>query len=179
MRFIVSVLILSLCMLMACKNEQPTSSTKLVYIDLKSVVQSDIDSNTKNQKKETKIITMNGTQESQQLDSVDWQKEMELLLNCDINKSDWKDKFTTQNIASENKIVYTTNSSKIPIKKMSIYFLDSTQKVKYIEVEKETSTILFSNKQHIIYYPFQSFKINTQQKLLFMRDFNAEIEIKY
>lgn len=179
MRFITAILILCFCMLIACKKEHPTSSTKLVYFDLKSIVQSDIDSNSKNQKKETKTITMNGKQEIQQLENVDWQKEMELLLNCDINKTDWKDKFTTQSIPADNKIVYSTISSKIPIKKMSIYFSDSTQKIKYVEVDKETSTLLFSNKQHIVYYPFQSFKINTQQKLLFMRDFNAEIEIKY
>lgn len=180
LKYIIPVFCLILIYACSQKNEHQNNASSKVYFDLKHLVQADIDSNNKLQRTEIKSITINGKSETKQLDKVDWQEEMQLLLECDINKTDWQNKFLVQNDSLLHRISYISLSSKIPIKKMILQF-DSIQQEKIIsiEIEKRIASVLFSNDQKIYYYPFHSFKINSAQKSFWMRDFNSEVEIKY
>lgn len=175
-------LFIILVFLVACQNEQTkehTASVKNAYFDLAKIVQLDIDRNTQYSCGEEKLVSVNGNMESKNIDTVNWKKELQILMDCDINKPSWKGKFETQELNDHQKYVYTANSSKIPVRKMIVQYEQKSGKVISVEIEKKTGTALFSNEQQIIYYPEKSFKIKASQRALFMKDFNSEVDIKY
>lgn len=174
--FIFFIVLLSSCL----KKEDTTAvSSKKKYFDLISVVQQDISENIKVAAGEEKIILISGKEEIKKTDTVDWNKELATLLECDINKPSWEGKYTIQETATPKKISYNAISPKLPIRSMTIYYADTTDSISYIEIEKKIGTFLFSNRQHIFYYPGKSFKIVAQQQAVFMQDFNSTIEVKY
>ncbi len=166
----------------ACQNkpsqtEQPSSEK--TYFDLSKIVQSDIDVNTHIACGEIKTVSINGKTESKNLYSIDWKKEMQILLDCDLNKPSWKGKFNTQILDDHQKYVYTSTSTKIPVRQMTVNYEQKSGKLISVIIEKKISTMLFSNEQIITYYPDKSFKINAKQSALFMSDFNSDVEIKF
>ncbi len=173
---------LILFLTISCQRQSKKSALENVhksYFDLTQIVQQDVNNNIKNEQSEEKTFFINGKRESKKIIKVDWQKEMEILMECDINKPNWNEKFNVQSFVDEKKIIYTSISSKIPIKKMIVYYAKDTTQITSIEIEKETKSILFYNQQHIVYIPTQSFKIKSTQRALFMKDFNTEVEVKY
>lgn len=166
----------------ACQNEQKQSQQAIsekTYFNLKEIVQNDIDNNSKNKCGEEKTVLINIKNETKKIDIVDWKKELQVLLDCDINKPSWKGKFDTQVLDNHQKYLYTSNSTKIPVRQMTVNYEQKSGKVISVIINKKISTVLFSNEQQITYYPEKSFKINAKQSALFMKDFNSEVEIKY
>jgi len=175
-------LFIILLFLVACQNEQmkqESSSAKKVYFDLAKMVQLDIDNNTQQSCGEEKLVSVNGNTESKSIDTLDWKKELQILLDCDINKPSWKGKYEVQILNDGQKYIYAANSSKIPVRKMTVNCEQKSGKVISVEIEKKTGTALFSNEQQIIYYPEKSFKIKASQRALFMKDFNSEVDVKF
>ncbi len=175
--FYVIIIFLSACKTDSKKNE--LNSTEKLYFDLINLVQSDIYNNSINDCSETKTVIINGKIESKNIDSISWKNELQLLLDSDINKPNWKGKYNVQILKDSGKYIYTSNTTKIPISKMTVNYEHKNGKITSIEIDKKIATILFSNEQHIIYYPNKSFKINAKQSALFMKDFNSVVEIKY
>jgi hypothetical protein len=153
-----------------------------MYFNLAKIVQTDIDSNTKNSCGEEKIINVNNKQEKQTINSLDWQKEMQLLLDCDMNKPSWKGKFNVDTLWKQDSTMYSITyyslSNKIQVKRLCVEYANNNE-IATITIDKKINSILFSNRQQIIYQPGQSFTVSSQQKAFFMNDFNSEVEIRY
>lgn len=175
MRFLVPIFIL----LVSCQQETKKISSEKIYFDLEKLVRADIERHTVNNCAEEKNITINGKNESKQIDTVDWEKELQLLLDCDINKPDWIGKYDVQVLNDSQKYIFTANSSKIPIRSLTVIYEQKGGEVSSVEIVKKISTALFSNEQQITFLPDKSFNIKACQSALFMKDFNSEVEIKY
>ena len=178
-------LFVTIIFLTACQNkpkETESTSVEKTYFDLSKIVQADIDSNSKNNCGEEKLINVNNHQEKQTIATVDWTKEMELLLDCDINKPSWKGKFLVDTIWKQDttllSISYRALTDKIQVRRMYVQYNNDNQ-IANITVNKRIKSFLFSNEQQIIYQPTKSFKINSQQKAFYMNDFASEVEVKY
>lgn len=91
---------------------------------------------------------------------------METIINCDINKPSWKGKYLIQTTKNPRKISYLATSSKILVRNMVVFYKAQTDSIYYIEIEKN-GNIIFSNEQHIFYYPKKSFKIIAKQQVIF------------
>ncbi len=166
----------------ACKKEQKnedSTSLEKKYFDLVKIVKTDIDNNSTKKCGEEKTVSINGKPESKKIDTVDWKKEMQLLLDCDINKPSWKGKYNVQILNDSLKYLYIAVSTKIPVRQLAVNYEQKNGRIISIEIKKKTGTALFSNEQQIIYFPEKSFKVNGSQQALFMQDFNSEVEIKY
>ena len=171
--------------LIACQHKQMKEESVIAttsYFDLADLVQTDIRNNTKNSCGEEKIINVNNQLEKKTINTLDWQKEMQLLLDCDINKPSWKGKFKVDTLWKQDSsllsITYHSLSNKIQVKRMYIQFANDNT-IANITIDKKISSILFSNRQQIIYQPSKSFTVSSHQKAFFMNDFNSEVEIKY
>ena len=171
--------------LIACQNRPKGTeslSTEKTYFDLTKLVQTDIDTNTKNNCGESKTINVNNQMEKQTIAAIDWTKEMQLLLDCDINKPSWKGKFLVDTFWKQDTILlsiaYRALTDKIQVRSMFVQY-DNNNQVANIAIRKKIKSFLFSNEQQIIYQPTKSFKINSHQKAFFMNDFISEVEVKY
>ena len=177
--------IITILFFVSCKNESTkteSASTEKMYFNLTKIVQADIDSNSKNYCGEEKTITVNNQMEKQTLARIDWKKEMQLLLDCDINKPSWKGKFDADTIWKEDttlvSISYRALTDKIQVRRMYVQYNNDNQ-IANITINKKIKSFLFSNEQQIVYQPAKSFKINSQQKAFYMNDFISEVEVKF
>lgn len=166
----------------SCKNEtskNESTPTANSYFDLAKIVRDDININTRVGVGEEKIVTINGKTETKKVSSINWKKELQLLSECDLNKPSWKGKFDVTILNDSLKYVYTANSDKISVRKMTVNYEQKNGSIASVEIEKKIATILFKTEQQISYFPQKSFTIKAIQKAIFMRDFNSEVEIKY
>ncbi len=169
----------------ACQSEQlkeESAAAEAAYFDLAKLVQADIEHNTRNACKEEKQIVVNGKAESRKTDSADWKKELQILLDCDINKPSWKGKFIRrEDKRSDGTLicqVFTATSDKLPVRRMYIQY-NNDNEIANVTIDKKIRSFLFSNEQQIVYQPEKSFKINATQKALFMKDFNSEVDVEF
>ena len=168
--------------LLSCnqKDETTQKQTKeLMYFDLLTIIQKDLKINSSMNCKEEKTVIINQKKEKKSSDSVNWENEFQLLMDCDINKPNWIGKFDSIISDDGQKLTYFANSSKIPVKKMTIQYDKKTNRAQMIIIDKKVATLLFTNEQQIIYIPGKSFKITAKQSAIFMNDFNSDVEIKY
>jgi len=169
--------------LAGCKNTNVRTTGQAVELfDLKPIVEQDIELNKINHIKQKKIIRINHKQDIIQTKNVDWAKDLQVLLNSDINKKDWQDKFTVQTTDQSDStevIKYLSVSNKIPVKNMTVLRNKNNQTVQEIYIEKIIQSGLFSNEQMITYKPATYLKIKSVQKAVFIKDFVSEIEIYF
>jgi len=165
----------------ACnQNSTETKNQTINNFDITKLVEEDIHNNQLENKKAKKIITINDKQETQIQDSVDWNKTLNVLLECDINKENIKHLYNQNYIHELDSVVvemYNATSTKTPIKSMYIY--RKKNEIEKIIIHKEIKNLIFSSEQDIEYIPTKLLKIKATQRAIFMKDFKSNIEISF
>jgi hypothetical protein len=159
-----------------CSVNQSTGKA-IELFDLKPIVENDIALNQKNHTKQKKIITINHQREMVTVDNADWKTDLQILIDADINKKDWEDKFTLHQNSTETTS-YISINNKVPIKELTITGNENNN-IEEIYIEKVIKSGLFSNNQTITYKPSTYLKVKSIQKALFMKDFVSEVEIYF
>ena len=166
----------------ACKNENKpaTISAPIDLFDLKPLVQKDIQQLTAKGCGIKKEVTIDGKTQVQLLPNAGFAKELQPLLDCDINKASWKYKFTVDSTAlnGEKIITYSTSSDKVKVKMMQV-FMDSCNTVKRVEIKKEIRSFTFSFDSQIGYYPGKGYDIRSSQKAFLIHTFALQIHAAF
>lgn len=113
----------------------------------------------------TKSVAINGVSEQKTIHVDSWEKELASFIDADINKPAWKGLFKVQR--SESTDIYTTNSTKVPVKKVSITKADSN-KVKRVQIIVENKNALYTSIDTLTYFPDSRYEINRTQKIRLM-----------
>ncbi len=179
-QFLVFVLFMSACN--QHKTEQ-TSNEKL-YVNLDSIIQSDIDLNTRENCKLEKLAFVNSLKEKKIIDSVDWKQELDILTDCDINKPSWKGKFKVDIVPTTfahpgcTQYFYRSIDTKIPVKSITVN-KDSLNRILNILIQKKIESFLFSSNQQIEYIPRFGYSVRSDQKTSLFSTFNVNVDVKY
>lgn len=173
-----------LCILLfiACNEREPKiSSTNKTYFDLTKVIQNDINRNITNNCTEEKTVYIQNHKETKKIDTVDWQKELQPLLECDINRTAWKGQFFIDTIPNDlmkdTTLQYRALNEKVSVRLLSVIYANN--QIKKIIIIKKISSFLFSTVQSIDYYPSLGFAIRGEQKALMMNAFDLNVDVKY
>ena len=170
-------------LLFGCKTSNSKTGEAIELFNIKPLIEKDITYNQAKKKKKKKVITVNQKQETTNVSKIDWAKELQIVLNADINKKDWEDKFTKQTTFDSLENIETTKylsfNSKVPIKKFIVKKSISSDTIHEIYIEKIIQSGLFSNDQIITYRPTAYLKVASVQKAIFMDDFISEVEIYF
>lgn len=174
--------ILCILFLFSCNPEEKGNvATSGNYFDLTALVKKDITFNTSNNCREEKSVYLNANKETKQLDSIDWKKELEPLVECDINKPAWKGKFFVDTVKTTvtgiTSIQYRALSEKVNVKSMIIELKQN--EIQRIYITKKISSFIFSTVQIIEYFPGKGFSIRGEQKAILMRSFDLNVDVKY
>lgn len=173
-----TILLLSCVSCTQQTSNKSNSSTS--YFDLASLIKKDIADNTKNRCGEIKTVYVNTTGETKQLDSINWQKELQPLLECDINKPAWRDKFqvdTFKNNFPDMTIQYHSLSDKINVRTLTVQLKD--KEIQRITISKKTRSFIFSSEQMIAYIPGKGFSVRGVQRAFMMKNFDLNVDVKY
>lgn len=127
-----------------------------------------------------KTIQHNQTKETQTVLPKDWEKELLLFSESDINKPSWKDKYLLDSTNRGNGL--TLLHYKAIDENLSIQVLDVELKgeaVHSILIVKKISNQVYESQQHLTYIPRKSYSIKKSQDVsLFDKD-DYSIEAKY
>lgn len=148
--------------LYSCNSDVTNNSKKL--FNSADFIRSQIILLKKDNYKFYKTAEYNGKKEILQLDSVDWNKEFELIVTCNI-----AEKYLNYNIDSIQQgdssiITYTAKESKAEVRKFVVVNHQNNTKRIYIERMKENT--FYYSKQQIEYVPLSYFSIYAKEKIV-------------
>src|SRR5476649_2853026 len=102
----------------ACKPDIKETGGTLTYFDLKGYFKADAAKLTAHNKPVLKTVVHNTITESKKISIDNWDRELSLFSNSDINKPAWKDSYAMQNTA--NALIYTAKDSTLETKRIII-----------------------------------------------------------
>jgi len=161
------ILILALaCGFISCNQErETTANARLSYFDVKGYFSKEAHRLQQNNPTIKKTVSVNGTAENRELKITDWEKELAVFTNADINKASWQGEFK---VTTNNQLtVYSSANKKIPVKKISLTY--QLSKLAKIEIIVESKNILFQSSDTLIYAPHRFYEIKKLQKIRFLK----------
>ena len=113
----------------------------------------------------TKILSLNGETDTLYVEQPDFELELDVFINADINKPALSDKYNVDSIFRSDrlyKIAYIAKDKKMKTRKLSVWF-DSQNKVVNVDIRLFNSSPISKNVQHIIYQPNNGYVIKNEQ----------------
>jgi 2-hydroxy-3-keto-5-methylthiopentenyl-1-phosphate phosphatase len=160
------ILVFALALFSCNQRKEAEANTNLLYFDIKGYFGKEIARLQRLNPDVNKTVSVNGTTENKTAKITDWAKELTIFVNADINKTSWKGSFK---IGKENGAdVYTSDSKKIPIKKILVD--QSGSKVNKIEIIIDNKNILYQSQDTLTYYPDSLYAIKKQQKIRLLNE---------
>jgi hypothetical protein len=156
------LLVCCIIYLVSCTSDVTNNSKKL--FNSASFIRSQTVKLKKSNSKLYKTAEYNGKKEILQLDSVNWNKELELIVACNI-----AEKYLNYNIDSIQQgdssiITYTAKESKAEVRKFIV--VNYKNNIKRISIERMKENTFYYSKQQIEYVPLSYFSIYAKEKII-------------
>jgi len=169
------LLVFALACFSCNKQEKPNANNNLLYFDLKGYFEKEIDRLQEVSPSINKTVSINGAKEQKTLTITDWQKELAIFQNADINKNSWRGSFKITKQGEQS--IYSSDNRKIPIKKILVEQQGS--KVSKISIIVNNNNILYRSQDTLTYIPDSLYEIKKQQKIRFLAQKNYLIIGKF
>lgn len=165
----------------ACENPTETTNASKTYFDLRGFMQQQITTLNKIRPKVKKQVVNNGKTASKEVTIANWEKELRMFTNADLNKAALIGTYDIQNSTSKvgNPLVkYTAKENSNAVQEMTIELDDSKKQAKSIAIRVGSDNLLFSSgtqlkltckKTSNNQYQITSYEIKGFQKIV-MRD---------
>lgn len=134
-------------LLIGCTESETQNATKTNF-DLAGLVNQQIAELNKNQPLTHKSLEIEGKKEVLNTNKIDWQKELELFLQADLNKQSYQLSYNKEE--TPQMAVYTLKEGeKLPVKSLKIIF-DEDKTVKHLEALLQTKNYLYESEKHLL-----------------------------
>ena len=134
-------------LLVGCAKSETQNSTK-AYFDLAGLVNQQITELNKNQPRTHKNLVIEEKKEVLNTNKIDWQKELELFLQADLNKQTYQLSYNKEETTQME--VYTLKEGEnLPVKSLKIIF-DEDKSAKHIEAIIHTENYLYQSEKHLL-----------------------------
>jgi hypothetical protein len=153
-------------------DSHKASSSTSPFFNLKGFLDTEINTNLKNQKMVKKTVTINGKAETKDIEIKDWKEELKPFFNADINKPAWYDKYqlSEKAVGEHGRVkTYRTSEKLLKTKQLSIIENDST-KERTVNIVTSDKTAVTQSDTQLVYESNSGYTISTQQKLLGAND---------
>lgn len=144
----------------SCKPDNIQDGTAN-YFDLKGYFNTDIKRLSKLNHPILKSVTHNDVTETKKVKIANWESELNLFIQSDINKPAWRDSYSVQNTG--NAIFYRAKTP--DLKTRLIVINKSGNKVKWILIYNYTKNILYQTTEKLSYFPDSVYIIQKYQKV--------------
>lgn len=140
------LLVLAIVMLISCniKNSNQVQQKVKPYFDVESFVKKQIDLLSKKNAVISKEVVLNGQTETKTIENINWEKELQLFLEVDINKPVLVGSYEI--IKEQDKTIYKAKEETLKIQQIIIQ--KSGENIKNLEifVKEENALFHFSKK---------------------------------
>lgn len=146
----------------ACKPDVKESGSSLKYFDINGYFTKDIARLNKLNKPVLKTVTHNTVSESKTVHINNWELELSLFKEADINRPAWKNSYTM--LDEDGLIVYRAKYPELKMRQMLIKKYKG--KVKWILIYNKTpKNILYQTTEKLSYFPDSLYIIDKVQRV--------------
>lgn len=160
-----SLLFVVILTVMSCQKTEKTSELK--YFDLAGLMKTQIELLKESKPPVKKSILLGNETEEITVDSLDWDKELALFVQADINKKAYTKSYVIKQNGDETEYVLNSGES-LPVKKMKVQF-NTAKEPENVEIITETSNYLLNARRTLQLtfqnYRLKSYHIRSDQKL--------------
>ncbi|MBX7205224.1 MAG: hypothetical protein K1X81_07350 [Bacteroidia bacterium] len=167
--------------LAACENVKDKAAASNKYFSLTQFaneVEADIARDTT--RNFEKKVTINGKSEVKNSIKPDWNTDLELLRQMDINKPSWQLSFSQTETALPNgQLIRISASDSMPQVKEVRIVKDKKGKVREVFAIKHTQNLLYELTQSVHYFTDSLYQIKSSQKIWLLGDKEFFLETKF
>lgn len=160
--FAMTFVLLLIFSLPSCKPDNLKQGAVKEYFDIKGYFKNTAAQLKKEHNILTKTVVHNGTSESKKVVISNWDAELALFTESDINKPAWNGSYTKQD--SAGAIIYTAKDADLRTRRILI---DKTKNgsIKEIAICNEVNNALYNTQENLHYYPDSGYAIEKYQKV--------------
>ena len=129
---------------------------------------------------ETKKAIVDGVVEEQSGVSINFEEELALFVESDINKISWLDQYDVDSIFTGKQlteVVYKAKKDKLKTNRLSVQF--NANKVSRIDILRKTSSIAAKLEQALTYIPSEGYSIKSQQETSLSDPHVLELNVQF
>ena len=112
-----------------------------------------------------KTVMVNQEQEQKKLKIADWQKELSIFSDADINKSAWQGLFKISK--GKDAETYLSNDEKVPVKSLRINYKNG--KIYGIEILISNANSLYTSNDTLSYFPDSLYQVKKTQHITLLK----------
>ncbi|TKB96800.1 hypothetical protein [Pedobacter cryophilus] len=170
LRAIIIVFLLSGCF----SKETEKSRQQIYYFDLKDYFSKTALQLNKINPTINKSVSKNNIEETQNLTIKNWNQELALFIESDINKAAWKDSYIKDSTAT--KTTYTANDEDLRTQKIELFFENGI--LAKIKINSKVDNLLYQTKEDLEFIPDSAYSIKKYQKVILLGENNYLIKAK-
>lgn len=143
----------------------PAARQKLTYPDIQGFFKQEIKRLQKVQPLIEKSVHLNKENETKTLSEINWEDELSLFIQSDINKPAFKGLYQKQKEADE--VVYSTSDPKLKTRQIRILY-SPKGKIERIAITNHTQNSLYTSDEFLEYRPDSLYQIVKRQEVRLM-----------
>lgn len=175
-------LLLLVLLLSSCGADLTPQKEKDIqqYFDLESYFNQEATRLIELQPTVSKTIISKDRKETKELNTINWQNELALFRNNDINKPSWENKYTIDSTFSDDGslvLTYTAKEEDLQTRQLDVELFDD--RVHSIIIVNRVENAIYSSQQYLTYRPNREYTIKKTQDVTLMGDDDYEIEVSF
>ncbi|HEY0246470.1 MAG TPA: hypothetical protein VGC01_12960 [Mucilaginibacter sp.] len=161
---LIATLTFTFC-LSACQPDLKETGSDMKYFDLKAYFKAKVSKLSTQNRPVLKTVTHNGVTETKTISINNWERELNMFSESDINKPAWKDSYSVQNTAG-GSLIYIAKDPELQTREIIIN--KDKDKVKSILIFNHTKNILYETNEKLTYVPDSVYRIEKSQHVKLM-----------
>lgn len=148
------------------------------YYDLPKCMTHQVETLQKMGKQVRKKLTKDGQTQTVERGEVNWKEELELFMECDINRPAWRGAFSADTVQLERIMVitYRTDNDEIPVKSVVVTLDRENRQCLRLTIDRGTENFLYSSSQKLFFTPGEGYTIKGHLKVPFIFDSEFSVE---
>lgn len=135
-------------LLVNCTNPADTDAVQS-YFDLKGFIEKQITELNKRRPLVNKEMTLGSQNEKTQTNDIDWQRELELFIQADLNKQAYQLSYTISQPNTTTYLYLLKSGEKLPVKSLRIEVDETSKQPKLIEALLEEENRLYDSEKKL------------------------------
>jgi len=175
--------LLLLILLVACQpvsEEVKENPTPEVFFDLKGYIHQEIKRLEQLQPEVNKTVSINGTTETKQFSGLNYNRELDIFIQSDINRRDWFDKYRVDSTFSNNQLAaiqYVAEAEGLRTRQMTVHFQNGN--VTQINIQNGAKNMAAGSEQQLTYQPESGYHIESLQHTVLSKDKLFRIDVQF
>ena len=168
------------------QGDQQTAGQNGSFYDLVGYFESEMERLNREQPDLTKTVEFDGRQERKQYDSLDFERELRVFANANINRAALRDKYVVDSLFNTGtagdtyleKITYEAKEEKVKTKLIEIDFLPTGQ-IKRVYIESYSNSLAAELRQELTYQPRSGYSIYSYQDIALSEDKRLKVDVRF